>query len=397
MTIPPREVGRYEVRGGFCRQTSLATTARQASTRTPSPKHVKEIIPNFAATPLMARQGRCIFLTGAPDSERLDWNEESLLTNFSIGAAAESDTWTPQPTASWQAPVWRSISTTPERVISDHAVPQTQFFSFSAQIPDLDIATKQDFLEHSIALLDDLVSSQITPAEIDDTSLLNTTTTFSFASETSILSAASEISEPLGTDDLPIPNNLPLTDIKQIPSASHILSIAPQTITLNILCAVISVSQPRVVTVRRRQSTMEILDLLVGDETRAGFSVSFWLPPADSQTSRAGRTENEDLRVALQSARAGDIVLIRNVALSVWRKAVYGQSLGRRWARNCTRIERIEDGVIPKGNALPFGFVGRLARIRNWRDEFVGRRVLRKESSKGKRKFEEELPPDSPG
>jgi hypothetical protein len=40
--------------------------------------------------------------------------------------------------------------------------------------------------------------------------------------------------------------------------------------------------------------------------------------------------------------------------------------------------------------------VGKLARVRTWRDEFVGRRVLRKESSKGKRKFEEELPPDSP-
>jgi len=74
---------------------------------------------------------------------------------------------------------------------------------------------------------------------------------------------------------------------------------------------------------------MEILDLLLGDETRAGFSVSFWLPPADSQNSRAGQAENEDLRNTLQSARAGDVVLLRSVALNIWRKAVYGQSLGR--------------------------------------------------------------------
>jgi hypothetical protein len=346
----------------------------------------------------MAHQGQCILLTGAPDFEQLDWDETSLLTNFSIASSSsgtDKEACTPQPTASWQAPVWRSISTTPDRVIPDHALPQTQFFSFSAQIPDLDIATKQDFLEHSIALLDDLVSSQIAPADIDETSLLSTTT-FSFASETSILSDVSQISGLNADADLPIPANLPLTDVRQIPSASHILSIAPQTITLNILCAVISVSQPRAVTVRRRQSTMEILDLLVGDETRAGFSVSFWLPPAESQGSRAGRQENEDLRTALQSARAGDVVLIRNVALSVWRKAVYGQSLGRRWARNSTKIERIEDEALNRSVALPFGFVGKLARVRTWRDEFVGRRVLRKESSKGKRKFEEELPPDSP-
>ena len=345
----------------------------------------------------MAREGRCILFTGAPDFDQLDWDERSLLTEFTIGGSALSEdrkNWAPQPTASWQAPVWRSISTSPDHAIPDHALPQTQFFSFSAQIPDLDIATKQDFLEHSIALLDDLVSSQIAPADVDDTSLLNTTT-FSFASETSILSSESQISLSPGTHGPPVPPNLPITDIRHIPTASHILSIAPQTITLNILCAVISISQPRVVTVRRRQSTMEILDLLVGDETRAGFSVSFWLPPADSQGSRVGKGENEDLRATLQSARAGDIVLIRNVALSVWRKAVYGQSLGRRWARNCTRIERIEDGALHKGTVLPFGFVAKLARVRGWRDEFVGRSAARTATKSGKRKFEEELPPDS--
>jgi hypothetical protein len=346
----------------------------------------------------MARQGRCILFTGAPDPDRLDWDGEALLHDFTIGASksiTRNDNQSPQPTASWQAPVWRSISTSPERPISVHALPQTQFFSFSAQLPDLDIATKQDFLEHSIALLDGLVSSQIAPADIDDTSLLDTTTTFSFASETSIISSDSQISLSPGTNGPPVPPNLPLTDIGQIPTASHILSIAPQTITVNILCAVISVSQPRTVTVRRRQSTMEILDLLVGDQTRAGFSVSFWLPPADSQGSRVGKSETDDLRATLQSAKAGDVVLIRNVALSVWRKAVYGQSLGRRWARNCTRIERIDDGAVHKGTVLPFGFVGKLARVRGWRDEFVGRRTANKSTERGKRKFEEELPPDS--
>ncbi|GAB7327823.1 hypothetical protein MBLNU13_g11619t1 [Cladosporium sp. NU13] len=346
----------------------------------------------------MARHAQCILFTGAPDSDRLSWDENTLLNDFTIGASKSitaRDNTVPQPTASWQAPVWRSISTSPGRAIPDHVLAQTQFFSFSAQIPDLDIATKQDFLEHSIALLDGLVSSQIAPADIDDTSLLNTTTTFSFASETSILSSESQISLSPGTNRPLVPPNLPLTDIGQIPTASHILSIAPQTITLNILCAVISISQPRTVTVRRRQSTMEILDLLVGDETRAGFSVSFWLPPADSQGTRAAKSETDDLRATLQSARPGDVVLIRNVALSVWHKAVYGQSLGRRWAKNCTRIERIDDGALHKGTVLPFGFVGKLARVRGWRDEFVGRRTVGKATRSGKRKFEEELPPDS--
>lgn len=346
----------------------------------------------------MAPQGKCILLTGAPESDGLDWAENHLLNVFTIGtstAVAGRGNGSPQPTASWQAPVWRSISATPERVASDSTLPQTQFFSFSAEIPDLDIATKQDFLEHSMALLDDLATSQIAPADVDETTLLNTTA-FSFATETSVLSSESHISQPLNTDGPPIPANLPLTDIRQIPPASHILSIAPQTITLNILCAVISVSQPRTVTLRRRQSTVEILDLLVGDETRAGFSISFWLPPVDSQEPRVNKGVGEDIRGALESARPGDIVLIQNVALSVWRKAVYGQSLGKRWARNSTRIERIEDGAVQKEAVLPFGFVGKLGRVRGWRDEFVGRRAPKGPSRQGKRKFEaEDLPPDT--
>jgi hypothetical protein len=44
---------------------------------------------------------------------------------------------------------------------------------------------------------------------------------------------------------------------------------------------------------------------------------------------------------------------------------------------------------------LPFGFVGKLTRVRGWRDEFVGRSRAKKAIKSGKRKFEEELPPDS--
>lgn len=142
---------------------------------------------------------------------------------------------------------------------------------------------------------------------------------------------------------------------------------------------------------------MEILDLLVGDETRAGFSVSFWLPPVESQNSHASKYDGiADLRPVLQSLRAGDVVLVRNLALSVWRGAVYGQSLGRRWARNCTRVERVEDGVNRDGErAMPFGVGAKLGRVREWREGFVGRRVAGIGGGKRKRGLEEELPPDS--
>jgi hypothetical protein len=322
----------------------------------------------------MARQGYCIFLTGAPDTEILDWSEAKLLTVFTIGPSSvieDTTSGTPQPIASWQAPKWRSLAAESERKERRRETPQPEFFSFTAQIPDLDIALKQDFLDHSRALIDDLVSSQLAPTNVDETTLLDSTA-FSFVSEISIPSQTSPSPEK---PNLPVSTNIPLTDIKQIPSASHILAIAPQTVTLNLLCAVISVSQPRVVTIR----------------------VSFWLPPGDSQQSRIKSHESDDLRNSLQSLRPGDVVLVRNVALSVWRNAVYGQSLGRRWARNCTSIHRIEDGAGATARALPFGGMGKLAKVRDWRDDFVGRRPTKQRGNKGKGIVtnDEDLPPDT--
>lgn len=350
----------------------------------------------------MAHQRRCILLTGAPLSEDLDWTESLLLSSFTIGqdTSRASDTCSsPRPTPSWQAPVWRAIAPTPEHSKASMQELPTQFLSFGDKIPDLDIATKQDFLEHSIALIDDLVSSQIAPTGMEGSTFLDYTN-LSFVSDTSLhLTDASEFSQ--SPNKQPVNINLPVTDIRQIPSASHILSISPQTITLNLYCAVISVSQPRTVTLRRRQcsntgrpNTMEILDLLVGDDTRAGFSISFWLPPVDSQRSHAN--DSEDLRQTLQTLRAGDVVLVTNVALSVWRGAVYGQSLGKRWARNSTRVARIEDGEVERG--ISIGVKSKLAKVRSWREDFVGRDAGIRRSTRvkaSKRKRGEELPPDT--
>lgn len=344
----------------------------------------------------MAQLGRCILLTGAPAAEDLNWEEKNLHSHFDKGSRTSSHARTDdsqQVESSWQAPKWRALATTPERAQRSRERPQTQFFSFSDQLPELDIAKKQDFLEHSIALIDDLVSSQIAPTAVDETTFLNSTT-LSFASDTSRpISDVSELSKSPTKQQLP--SNLPLTDIKQIPPASHILSISPQTMTINLLCAVISVSQPRSVKLRRRAATMEILDLVLGDDTRAGFSVSFWLPPLDSQHSRV--EEKEDLRATLQSLRAGDVVFTTNVALSVWRSAVYGQSLGRRWARNSTRVFKVETDGSERG--LSFGAAGKLARVKCWRDEFIGKSVGTQGVGKGKKRsrrgYEEELPPDT--
>ncbi|QPG94404.1 hypothetical protein C2857_005924 [Epichloe festucae Fl1] len=107
-----------------------------------------------------------------------------------------------------------------------------------------------------------------------------------------------------------------LSDLGHVPSAKQVTSLAPQTITLNIIVGVLSVAQPRTVTTRWG-STLSLVEVLVGDDTAAGFAVTFWVP--------SDKVAGSDV-VAL---RRQDVVLLENVALHVFRDKVYGQSLRR--------------------------------------------------------------------
>ncbi|KAI6892360.1 hypothetical protein KC334_g13441 [Hortaea werneckii] len=338
----------------------------------------------------------CIFLAGAPESDGLTWDELHLLNKFEpplqrfLGREAP-----PSSTASGEAstlafPKWRSIPLTPNNAAKlqeyrDQGASQqeTQFLSFLNDPPmNYDPSHDEDhlaFLEQSLARLDELESSQITPMLEDET-----TTTFNSDLEDSLAEAEgqSDLSNSQKTKGHPTaaalphhPQNQqhqpfriigPVSDLKSIPSATHIDSIFPGTITLNLLCAVISISPVRTVQLRRRlqqrAGTMgnpqhqnsnptdaahpderDLLEILLGDETRAGFSATFWFLPESESTrpchhppvkSRSGgvnpRDANEEAkhrRQNLLSLRAGDVVLIRNLALSVFKGGVYGQSL----------------------------------------------------------------------
>ncbi|RMY01832.1 hypothetical protein D0867_11252 [Hortaea werneckii] len=340
----------------------------------------------------------CIFLAGAPDSGGLNWDEHHLLNKFEsplqrfLGREAP-----PSSTASVEAstlafPKWRSLSLNPDNATKLHkdrdqgaSQQETQFLSFlNDPLLNHDASHDEDhlaFLEQSLARLDELESFQRTPILEDET-----TTTFNSDLEDSLAEEERQIdlsnfqgieSHPTTTAALPHhPQNQqhqpfriigPVSDLKSIPSAPHIDSIFPGTITLNLLCAVISVSPIRTVQLRRRRQQRagtttgnpqhqnrdpadaahpderDLIEILLGDETRAGFSATFWfLPESESDrhlpiTERRGgaggssvRDANEEAkhrRQNLLSLRAGDVVLIRNLALSVFKGGVYGQSL----------------------------------------------------------------------
>ena len=102
---------------------------------------------------------------------------------------------------------------------------------------------------------------------------------------------------------------------------------------------------------------MDLLDVTVGDETRAGFSISFWLVPVDNQ-----RKPTDDLRKVLCKLRTGDVVSLKNAALACWKGCVFGQSLSRRFARNSVTIGVIGDSDVGS----------KAERVKTWTSNFVG-------------------------
>ena len=331
----------------------------------------------------MPASQHCIFLAGAPEAEDLSWDEESLLSKFRmpitrflednavLGGEATTQA-TPPPTYA----KWRSVSCNQGQTHTDRMEepPQkmTHFLSFD---DEGELGSQDEFLEQSMALLDDLEATHIVPgatmqdADGDGDSRLDTTCLSNASFATNSFSTnetrTSDVSSVLpSTENLEILVLLgPVTDLKRIPNADYISRLQPQTITVNLVVGIIAVSSIRTVRLRRRNAEMDIIDLTVGDETRAGFRISFWLVPVESQ-----RKPTDDLRHTLRKLRAGDVVVICNVALSGFKDCVYGQSLSRRFARNSTSI-----CVVPEiASEGPLQSRAKTERVREWTRDFVG-------------------------
>lgn len=333
----------------------------------------------------MSSARRCIFLAGAPESQNLDWDEDDLLPDFGLPIqrflqpANTSKQRLPAPTPSGTIAKWRSVPFTGSdnrHYDYDHnnVLDQTQFLSF--EVAHTDDQRNLQFLEHSIAVLDDLESSQIVPPSDGlatdrnkpsdpDTTFLSTAS-FANTSFTESSFQISDVSMNSSHDQEGLAEVRlcgPTTDLKRIPTADHITRIQPQTVTVNLLAGVIAISQPRMVQLWKRKTEMDIIELTVGDESRAGFSISFWLVPVESQVKPA-----DDLRNALSKLRAGDVVLLQNLALSCFKGCVYGQSLSKRFARNSTTVDKIGRGAQEGDPVLK----AKLERVRRWTSDFVG-------------------------
>lgn len=224
---------------------------------------------------------------------------------------------------------------------------QSEFFTtadvscnnFHSQASGSDVLSK--FYDHSLALHNSIPSSQMD--SFDDTAL----------DETSFMTAS-----PPAAESGPVPSHL--SDLEDIPSASRILSLNPQTVTLNLIVGIISIAQTRTVTTRWGR-TLSLVEVLVGDNTKSGFAVTFWL----------ARGSND-----LRNLRRQDVVLMQNVALHVFRGKVYGQSLRKGmtkvnllWRRDGSGQYTTRD-LARRGQVHPQ--VAKTKQVKDWVLRFVG-------------------------
>lgn len=180
----------------------------------------------------------------------------------------------------------------------------------------------------------------------------------------------------------PVPPHL--SDLEDIPRAHQVLALNPQTITVNLIVGIISIAQPRTVTTRWGRS-MCLIEILVGDETKSGFAITFWVPSDAVAGSKVSLVRNQD------------VVLMQNVALHVFRGKVYGQSL----RRDMTRINLLwrRDGggqyttrdLNMRSRSRHDPQRDKTRAVKEWTLHFVGGEAKAQES-KGKKSWDE--PPD---
>ncbi len=361
-----------------------------------------------ACSVMVGNSRRVLFLTGAPLLNSLTWEEDKLCAVLQpcFFDSSEHPCQTIA-SAATVAPAWRSLPFVQPHLptgltqldndgrpfgVQEEGENETSFLStsdLSFVSAKLDVDQSQaswgsemnneeirsQYYEHSFALHEDVPSSRIvgsTSAIADE----------SFVTESEELSFALTVDSDLETDDQLVRLKLisgHLSDLKDLPNAAFLYSITPQTMTVDLVVGVISISQPRTIKTRRGGREVELVEVLVGDDSRAGFGINIWLSPAQERSNFEPR--NEHLRNDILQLRPRDVVLARQVALCSFRGKVYGQSL----RRGMTSLDLLYRNVVDKNDrrgafrAKDFRDEGvrdfqmtKVQKVKDWVMQFIG-------------------------
>ena len=260
----------------------------------------------------------------------------------------------------------RDLSLTPTNIGNDQKlIPQ-----ISTNTDEVDEEVLSQYYEHSFAIHEEIASSQIVGRE--------GSTDESFATDPEDLTL-SFIDEVVTGEQYLVHQRLAsgtVSDLREIPTAALLRSIVPQTMTVNLVLGVISISPTRSIRTRKGGRTVELVEILVGDDTRSGFGINIWLPAQESQLPREG-----DLRLSTAQLRCQDVIFVRNVALSTFRGKVYGQSLRRGMTTLDLLFRNKVDADDERGTfrareldvaAVSDSRIAKIKRVKDWVIAFIG-------------------------
>ena len=374
-------------------------------------------------------------INGAPLSEHLNFEEDVLIGITKCDAFVITNNTEPTDTASTVK--WRHIRVGDARLrsgwsqpylpgsaqrLGDEAHSMTPHIEDVSKLPDFE-STRNDttmdfdessisdpFLEHSLVFHDTLLSSQVALDNVADETI--SSSSFLTTSFGTSISGTSSLGRTDGqTLILHVSPKMLITPLGSLPSAQHLRHIYPQTPTPNVLCVLMTPPEKREVYIRRGGYSMDLYEISVADDTSSGFKVTFWIrPPRESNNEQSNA--QQPLLQTLENLRVGDVLLLRNIALTSFRDTVHGQSLNPSIARARTTIDVLmkSTGVtIGKMEGLPEAVVQVFQRVKRWARTHVagadgGSRKRRGTSTghntPGKRKAaslrnDDSLPPDT--
>jgi hypothetical protein len=358
---------------------------------------------------------RLIVLTGAPENKSLDWSEKQLINHAilmkppSVSNIQTNGSFQ-QPRPQWrrltdengvekaqvdevedtrdQSPSEPTLFLTPNELVSQGPSRNPSFAEGREQsITSIETTsdTQSEFYDHSFAVHQDVPASLL--AETDTDALPTGRSSFDSDAGTP-MSPSSAIRAPVNWPIWPAPVSQHLSDLEDIPSAKYLRSIEPQTMTVNLIVGILSIAPPRTVTTGARwgkERPCDLVELLVGDETKTGFCITLWLPPEMHVTWKDGAQPSPDrsrsmMRRSLKLLRPRDVILLRNVALGSFQNKVHGQSL-RRDVTKVDLLYRKKNGRDDIGGSYTVQAVNnavendsqlmKVRRVRDWLVEFV--------------------------
>lgn len=375
-----------------------------------------------------------LVFTGAPLSNSLDWETADLLEDYVapvarfVGVSRNEDALNENnlTTPASMEVAWRSLALAHRHIPTGHSQVNdlmneyqgnVSFFNTSepSLSPDLPIGSQPSgdqssssesieevlskYYEHSFAIHANIASSQIPASTSEAFPPSHQAGSHNSYTSSDITASSTSLMPPPVRQPIPAAGHL--SDLDDIPNAKYLLSIQPQTMTVNLIVGIIAISAPRGIKTRHG-SDVELIEVLVGDETKSGFEITCWLPSSTSH--RSGKAACNGLRYELAGLRPQDIILIRNVQLSSFRGKVHGQTLRKDVTKfhllyrnridkvdigGCYTLAELED---KSENRHPQ--VAKTSRVKAWVLRFVGGGINRTVIGKAE-VVKEVLPPDT--